>query len=86
MDTRTGETLASGTGVSQGGSVETFDSEADAKARAKNIQTLLKATQILGSEYNYVSPGGVLVRISGKLTPDEADAYGKAAGATLYKA
>jgi hypothetical protein len=37
----------------------------------------------LGTEYDYIN-GDVLVRVSGKLTPDQAGEYGKAIGATLY--
>jgi hypothetical protein len=79
VDARTGETLESGDGISQGGSVEVFATAKDAKARAKSVQK----TRGEAKEYDYLN-GPDLIRVSGKLTPDQAAAYGKAAGAKLY--
>jgi hypothetical protein len=83
LDTRTGETSVSESGVDAGGSVEVFATADDAKARAKYVQGLLKASPILGTEYDYLK-AEVVVRVSGKLTPEQAAEYSKAAGATLY--
>ena len=60
--------------VQNGGSVEVFEDSAAAEGRAKSIADILKAAKIFGTEYHYVS-GGVLLRVSGALTPDQAAEY-----------
>ena len=60
--------------VQNGGSVEVFDDPAAAEDRAKSIADILKAAKIFGTEYHYVN-GGVLLRVSGALTPDQAAEY-----------
>lgn len=62
----------------RGGSVEVFADEAAAVARSKEVQTKLKAFG-LGTEYDYVVDG-VLVRVSGSVTPSQAASYAKALG------
>jgi hypothetical protein len=64
----------SGTGVSAGGEVEVFATNAQAVARARYIQRLEQAAPLLGTEYDYVV-GPALLRVSGILTPAEAAKY-----------
>lgn len=59
--------------IEDGGSVETFSSEADAKRRQEYVATVTKSVPMF-AEYGYRN-GRVLVRVSGKLTPDQAKAY-----------
>lgn len=63
--------------VQNGGSVEVFDDPAKAEERSKFIQDTLDKMKIFGTEYHYLN-GGVLVRVSGVLTPDQAAEYEKA--------
>ena len=60
--------------VQQGGSVEIFEDPSEAEDRAKYIADTLKAAKIFGTEYHYVN-GGILLRVSGALTPDQAAEY-----------
>lgn len=60
--------------VQNGGSVEVYDEPADAEERSKFIQDTLKAMKIFGTEYHYLN-GGILLRVSGALTPDQAAEY-----------
>jgi hypothetical protein len=60
--------------VQKGGSVEVYEDPADAKERADFIASTLKKMKIFGTEYHYLN-GGILLRVSGELTPDEAAAY-----------
>lgn len=60
--------------VERGGSIEVFADEAAAKARMKLIQEVSKGMPGFLGEYDYVS-GGVLVRVSRYLTPDQAKEY-----------
>jgi hypothetical protein len=60
--------------VQRGGSVEVYDDPAAAEERAKYIADTLKAAKIFGTEYHYLN-GGVLLRVSGALTPDQAAEY-----------
>lgn len=69
--------------INAGGSIEVFGDKAAATARAKEMFAVQKATTILGVEYDYLT-GDAVIRVSGKLTPDQAAEYGKATGATLY--
>jgi hypothetical protein len=62
----------------RGGSVEVFADQAAAVARARDVQTKLKAFG-LGTEYDYVV-GGVLVRVTGTVKPSQARGYEKALG------
>ena len=64
--------------VERGGSVEVYADEAGAKARMDFIQSIAKGMPAVG-EYDYVK-GGVLVRVSRFLTPDQAKAYQAALG------
>ncbi|MEU6222386.1 hypothetical protein [Streptomyces sp. NPDC047042] len=59
--------------VELGGAIEVFDSESDAQARAKYIQTVTKSLPAL-AEYDYVD-GVLLVRVSHYLTPAQAAEY-----------
>ncbi|MFK0045490.1 hypothetical protein ACIQU4_15455 [Streptomyces sp. NPDC090741] len=60
-----------------GGSIETFPTAPEAKARADYIQTTSKAMPAL-AEYDYVH-GTTLIRVSRLLTPAQAADYEKAA-------
>lgn len=60
--------------VQNGGSVEVFEDLAAAEDRAKFIADTLKAAKIFGTEYHYIN-GGILLRVSGALTPDQAAEY-----------
>ncbi len=60
--------------VDLGGGVEYFEDQQQALDRGTYIQTALQAAQILGTEYDYVA-GPALLRVSGVLTPDQADSY-----------
>lgn len=65
----------------RGGSVEVYPDAAGATARKEFIQAALKgAGGVLGREYDYL-PGGVIVRVTGKLTPDQAGVYERAPAA-----
>lgn len=66
-----------GKDVVDGGSVEVFDNASDAMARGAYIQTVTRGMQILGSEYDFIA-GGVLLRLSGNLTPSAARKYATA--------
>ncbi|MEY9895691.1 hypothetical protein ABIA35_009834 [Catenulispora sp. MAP12-49] len=65
--------------VDLGGSVEVYADNASATARADYITKSEKSMPMLGTEYDYVS-GGVLLRLSQVLTPDQAAAYKKVLG------
>jgi hypothetical protein len=69
-----------GQGVTAGGSVEVFADQAGAVRRARYIQALVQAAPVLGAEYDYVA-GGVLLRVSGQLTPAQARQYKRALAA-----
>jgi hypothetical protein len=62
------------TQVDHGGGVEVFPDESAANARKEFIQTAGKSLGGLIAEYDYVK-GGVLVRVSSKLTPEQAQEY-----------
>ena len=64
--------------IERGGSVEVYPDESGAKARADYIQGIQKGGAF-GSEYDYVR-GGVLVRVTGDLTPKQAKDYQAALG------
>ncbi|MCU1681949.1 MAG: putative secreted protein [Amycolatopsis sp.] len=59
--------------TTRGGSVEVYADAAGAKTRMDYIQAIGKASPLF-SEYDYVN-GGVLVRVSHLLTPDQATNY-----------
>lgn len=63
--------------VQNGGSVEVYSDPADAEERGKFIADTLKKMKIFGTEYHYTK-GGILLRVSGALTPDQAAEYEKA--------
>jgi hypothetical protein len=65
-----------GLSIDCGAKIERWPSEADAKARIKDIQDKLE-TYGLGAEWDYVR-GRVLLRVAGELKPSEAAAYQKA--------
>jgi hypothetical protein len=62
-----------GLSIDCGAKLERWPSEADAQARADDIQQKLKDFG-LGAEYDYVRDR-VLLRVSGTLKPSEAEAY-----------
>jgi len=59
--------------IERGGSIEVFPDEEGAQARADYIQSVQKGG-VFGSEYDYVK-GGILVRVTGDLTPKQAKEY-----------
>ena len=63
--------------IVRGGSVEVYSTPSDAKGRSVYIQSLLKGVAMLGTEYHFLR-GGVLVRVTGNLTPTQAAAYKEA--------
>ncbi|MFJ3205132.1 hypothetical protein [Streptomyces sp. NPDC086989] len=63
--------------VELGGSIEVFQTEADAKARHDYIQAVTKGMPAL-TEYDYLQ-GETLIRVSRLLTPAQATDYEKAA-------
>ncbi|RFS82756.1 hypothetical protein D0T12_25305 [Actinomadura spongiicola] len=61
--------------VERGCGVEVYPTEAGARARSEYIQQTLGALDgVAGSEYHYVK-GGILLRVSGFLTPAQAKQY-----------
>jgi serine/threonine-protein kinase len=60
--------------VDAGGSVEVFASADAAAARQRYIQQVQTTAPFVGTEYSYLD-GTALVRVSGKLTPDQAADY-----------
>jgi hypothetical protein len=56
----------------RGGSIEVFEDPAAAKKRSDYIQSV--SGGIVGTEYNYLA-GGVLLRVTGNLTPKVAKEY-----------
>lgn len=87
QDTRlsqTGQSADPG-GVEWGGSIEVFRDHTMALARANYIGALEQASPLFGSEYDYIL-GPVLMRISGTLTPAQAQTSYAAAipEATLF--
>lgn len=65
-------------GVEDGGGVEVFDSSERAESRSEEIQDKLESAG-LGTEYHYTNEG-VLVRVAGELTPDQATDYEEVVG------
>lgn len=63
--------------IELGGGVEVFDDADGAHDRATYIQGIAEALPFAAREYDYVA-GGVLVRLSVQLTPDQAARYGTA--------
>jgi hypothetical protein len=81
VDTRIDATDPRASGAQAGGCVETWPKQSDAQSRADYIQSVLKGAPVLGSEYDYVRGDGQLLRVSGLLTPAQAQAYKSAFGA-----
>lgn len=63
--------------VQNGGSVEVYADPADAEERATFVADTLDKMKIFGTEYHYIK-GGILLRVSGALTPEQAAEYKKA--------
>ncbi len=61
-------------GVDCGATVEEWDDAEAAQDRSDYIQGLPEDSPLLGSEYHYVVEN-VLVRVTGDLTPSEAEEY-----------
>lgn len=57
-----------------GGSVETFLTEDDARRRVDRIEGVQQAVALAGTEYHY-RVGRVVLRLSSKLTPADAEHY-----------
>lgn len=65
-------------GVSCGATVEVWPDEAAAKARSDYIQSILKDSPVLGSEFHTLN-GSILLRVDGKqLKPSDAKLYAEA--------
>jgi hypothetical protein len=67
------DTIARGFDVQNGGSIEFFENEDDAIARAEYLEGIGKAFSPM-AEYAY-REGTVLLRLSHRLTPDQAAEY-----------
>lgn len=63
--------------LERGGSVEVYADHDGAVRRARYIQTVTQAMPIAGVEYDYVA-GGIVLRVTGKMTPDVAARYASA--------
>jgi len=62
------------TSIDAGGSVEVFSSVGDLQTRSQYVANIAKTP--LFAEYDYISPAGlVFLRLSGTLTPDQAQKY-----------
>lgn len=72
FDSRT--ECSDGLGADCGATVEGWPTAAGAKARAKYIQTLLKASPLFGTEYDIVQ-GTYVLRVAGDIKPSKAKAY-----------
>lgn len=72
-DTRLEVTQPDEVDTADGGSIEVWPDEASATTRMDRIQELGKGIPMLG-EYDFVH-GGVLLRLSRELTPDQANEY-----------
>ena len=59
--------------VSYGGSVEVFDNEESARKRYEYVKSIAESGGLF-AEYDYLA-GLILVRLSHKLTPDQAGEY-----------
>jgi hypothetical protein len=76
-DTRVEADDANGTDkddLERGGSIEVYADPEQAKTRASYIATIQKSSSLFGSEYHYLDQG-VLVRVTGNLTPTVAKDY-----------
>lgn len=71
-DSRT--SCSDGLGADCGAMVEQWGSHADAQQRSDYIQKILKASPVLGSEYDTVQ-GSFLLRVAGDLKPSQAKTY-----------
>jgi hypothetical protein len=68
-----GDTSADKYDVARGLVVEVFADADGAKDRADYIATIQKGSPVLGSEWQYITPGGTgLVRVGGKVKPSLA--------------
>ena len=78
MDTRLppDELVGEGFDVANGGSVESFDNEDDAIARQEYLNAVTQSVPAF-AEYTY-RQGTVVLRLSGRLTPDQAAEYEEA--------
>jgi hypothetical protein len=65
--------MAKGFDVQNGGSIEVFEDEDDAIARAEYLETVTKSFSF-SAEYSY-REGTVLLRLSHRLSPDQAAEY-----------
>jgi hypothetical protein len=74
FDLAAGDKAGEKYGVDRGGVVEVWPTAAAAKKRADYIQGALADNPILGSEWDYLN-GAVLVRITGKVKPSEANRF-----------
>lgn len=74
VDTRINEPISEGISITNGGSVEVFASMEDAKKRYDYVSNIAKSGPAIFVEYDYLV-GKVLLRISGKLTPQQAAEY-----------
>jgi hypothetical protein len=73
-DSRADSDRARGLDVSEGGSIEVFAFEGDARQRADYVEEIARSGGGLFAEYDYLR-GKVLLRVAGNLTPTEAREY-----------
>jgi len=73
VDSRAEEVLDDNIGVSNGGSIETFENTTDAKKRYEYISEIAKSSPMF-AEYDYLSDK-VVLRVSKHLTPEQASDY-----------
>ena len=69
--------FAKGFDVMNGGTVEVFENEDDTIRRKEYVDTISEGFSNLGGEFAEYSfrEGAVLLRVSGRLTPEQADEY-----------
>ena len=60
--------------VQNGGSVEVYEDPATAEKRSKYITSILADVPAFGTEYHYLKDG-ILLRVSGALTPEQGAEY-----------
>lgn len=60
--------------VQNGGSVEVYEDPATAEKRSKYITRILADVPAFGTEYHYLKDG-ILLRVSGALTPEQGAEY-----------
>lgn len=68
--------------VEDGGSIEVFVNSGQAASRSSYIQTLIQDSPLFDAEYHFLE-GTVLLRVSGRLTPEDTEIYESALASTI---